>query len=183
MSKFKKVAVVGAGAWGSALSVILSKNVPEVCVWARETEVVDSVAGKRENAVFLPGVKIPDNVVFLSDPKPVLAGAEIVVWVVPIHFLSRTAEGFSGYISSGTFMVNAGKGIEIGSWRRPSEILKAVSPQGAAFGSIMGPNIACEVAKGGYAEDVLAELKKGNINDEIGKKLEEIAAMVTKQFA
>ena len=156
MSKFKKVAVVGAGAWGSALSVILSKNVPEVCVWARETEVVDSVAGKRENAVFLPGVKIPDNVVFLSDPKPVLAGAEIVVWVVPIHFLSRTAEGFSGYISSGTFMVNAGKGIEIGSWRRPSEILKAVSPQGAAFGSIMGPNIACEVAKGGYAEDVLA---------------------------
>lgn len=156
MSKFKKVAVVGAGAWGSALSVILSKNVPDVRVWAREPEVVESVAKKRENTVFLPNVKIPENVVFSSDPKDVLTGAEMVAWVVPIHFLSQTAKNFSGSISDSSFMVNAGKGIEIGSWRRPSEILKAVCPQAQAFGSIMGPNIAYEVAQGGYAEDVLA---------------------------
>lgn len=156
MGNFKKVAVVGAGAWGSALSVILSKNVPEVCVWARETEVVDSVAKKRENSVFLPNIEIPCNVSFSSDPKVVLDGAEIVVWVVPIHFLSQTAKNFAEYIRQGAYMVNAGKGIEIGSWRRPSEILKAVSPQARAFGSIMGPNIAYEVAQGGYAEDVLA---------------------------
>ena len=54
MRKFNKVAVVGAGAWGSALSVILSKNVPEVSVWAREKEVVESVRGRGENSVFLP---------------------------------------------------------------------------------------------------------------------------------
>ena len=59
MAKFQKVAVVGAGAWGSALSIILSKNVENVTVWARETEVVDSVKNIRENSMFLPNIKIP----------------------------------------------------------------------------------------------------------------------------
>ena len=108
MSKFKKVAVVGAGAWGSALSVILSKNVPDVRVWAREPEVVESVAKKRENTVFLPNVKIPENVVFSSDPKDVLTGAEMVAWVVPIHFLSQTAKNFSGSISGSSLCAFAG---------------------------------------------------------------------------
>jgi len=156
MSKFKKVAVVGAGAWGSALSIILSKNVPNVSVWAREAEVVESVAKSRENLVFLPNVKIPQNVEFSSDAKKVLAGAEMIVWVVPIHFLSSTAKNFAPYIENGAIMVNAGKGIEIGTWRRPSEILKREVPQSGAVGSIMGPNIAFEVAIGGYAEDVVA---------------------------
>ena len=155
MRKFNKVAVVGAGAWGSALSVILSKNVPEVSVWAREKEVVESVRGRGENSVFLPGIKIPENVKFSGDHHEVLEGAEMVVWVVPVHFLQSTVELFCSAIMKGAILINAGKGIEIHTWRRPSEILRGCS-NGGSFGSMMGPNIAFEVAQGKYAEAVVA---------------------------
>ena len=156
MSKIKKVSVIGAGAWGSALSIILSKNVADVRVWARETNVVESVEKKRENSVFLPDIRIPENVLFTNDAKTALDGAEMVVWVVPVKYLTETAKNFAPFIKKGAIMVNAGKGIEIGSWRRPSEILREAIAQGGAFGSIMGPNIAFEVALDKYAEAVIA---------------------------
>ncbi|MBO7521945.1 MAG: glycerol-3-phosphate dehydrogenase, partial [Opitutales bacterium] len=62
MPDFKKVAVLGAGAWGSSLAIILSKNIKNVSVWAREPEVVESVKKSRTNALFLPDIKIPENV-------------------------------------------------------------------------------------------------------------------------
>ena len=77
MNSFEKTAVVGAGAWGSALSIILSKNFKHVCVWAREKEIVDSVAAVRENSMFLPDIKIPANVEFSQDPAEVLKGAQM----------------------------------------------------------------------------------------------------------
>lgn len=156
MVQFKKVAVVGAGAWGSALSIILSKNVPNVSVWAREKEVAESVAAKRENSLFLPDIKIPENVEFSNDPANVLDGAEMVVWVMPIQYLASTARDFAKYIPNGSIMLNAGKGIEIGTWRRPSAILRESIPQASSCGSIMGPNIAFEVALDKYAEAVIA---------------------------
>lgn len=155
MMKFNKVAVVGAGAWGSALSVILSKNVADVRVWAREAEVVKAVESSSENSVFLPNIKIPENVKFSQSPKEVLTGAQLVLWVVPIHFLQKTVEEFSAFVAPDAILVNAGKGIETGTWRRPSEILKTCS-QARSFGSMMGPNIAFEVAQGKYAEAVVA---------------------------
>lgn len=156
MNSFEKTAVVGAGAWGSALSIILSKNFKHVCVWAREKEIVDSVAAVRENSMFLPDIKIPANVEFSQDPAEVLRGAQMVVWVVPIKYLDATSKNFSQYIERGSIMVNAGKGIEVGSWRRPSQILAANVPQASSVGSIMGPNIAFEVAQDKYAEDIVA---------------------------
>lgn len=155
MADFEKVAVVGAGAWGSALSTVLSRNVPRVSVWARESEVVDSVAARRENSLFLPGIEIPQNVEFSQDCGRVLDGAQMIVWVVPVHFLQSAVNEFSKYVSPGAVMINAGKGIETSTWRRPSEILRTCAA-GGAFGSMMGPNIAFEVAQGKYAEAVVA---------------------------
>lgn len=156
MKQLKKTAVVGAGAWGTALSIILSKNFEEVSVWAREAEIVDSVAGVRENSVFLPNIKIPQNVRFSQNPGKVLKGAQMVVWVVPIKYLAATAGDFSQFVEEGSIMVNAGKGIEVGTWRRPSEILETAIRQASSVGSIMGPNIAYEVAQDKYAEDIVA---------------------------
>ena len=156
MKQLKKTAVVGAGAWGTALSIILSKNFEEVSVWAREAEIVDSVAGVRENSVFLPNIKIPQNVRFSQNPGEVLKGAQMVVWVVPIKYLAATAGDFSQFVEEGSIMVNAGKGIEVGTWRRPSEILETAIRQASSVGSIMGPNIAYEVAQDKYAEDIVA---------------------------
>lgn len=156
MKQLKKTAVVGAGAWGTALSIILSKNFEEVSVWAREAEIVDSVARLRENSVFLPNIKIPQNVRFSQNPGEVLKGAQMVVWVVPIKYLAATAGDFSQFVEEGSIMVNAGKGIEVGTWRRPSEILETAIRQASSVGSIMGPNIAYEVAQDKYAEDIVA---------------------------
>ncbi len=156
MRNFKKVAVIGAGAWGTSLSIILAKNVEEVYVWARESEVVESVEKYRLNKLFLPQVKVPENVKFSSNPQDVLENADMVVWVVPIHFLKPTAENFSKYIKENSIHVNAGKGIEIDTWLRPSQILKNAIPQASSHGSLMGPNIAYEVAQDRYAEAVVA---------------------------
>lgn len=156
MKTFKKVAVVGAGAWGTSLSIILSKNVENVAVWAREAEIVESVRRERLNRTFLPQVKVPENVAFSSDPAEVLTGAEMVVWVVPIQFLKTTAQNFAKFVLGGSILVNAGKGIEIGTWKRPSEILREALPMAGSFGSLMGPNIAYEVAQDRYAEAVVA---------------------------
>ncbi len=156
MRDFKKVAVVGAGAWGTSLSIILSKNVERVGVWAREVEVIESVKSERLNRMFLPQVKVPENVEFSNNPQEVLEGADMIVWVVPIHFLKATAESFAQFVKEGSIQVNAGKGIEIGTWKRPSQILKSALSQASSYGTIMGPNIAYEVAQDRYAEAVVA---------------------------
>ena len=156
MRDFKKVAVVGAGAWGTSLAIILAKNVAKVSVWAREPEVVESVAKERLNKMFLPQVKVPINVDFSNNAKDVLEDADMVVWVVPIHFLKSTAENFAQFVKKGSIQINAGKGIEIGTWLRPSQILKSALPQASSYGTIMGPNIAYEVAQDRYAEAVVA---------------------------
>ena len=75
MGNINKVAVVGAGAWGTSLSIILSKNVGEVSVWAREPEIVASVNSQRLNKMFLPQVKVPEKVFFSGDAGEVLDGA------------------------------------------------------------------------------------------------------------
>ena len=154
--KFSKVAVVGAGAWGTSLAIILSKKSTDVRVWARETEVVESVEKRRVNEMFLPDIKIPQNVTFSHDARSTVEDADLVLWVVPIHFLASTARNFAQYIKEGAIMLNAGKGIETNTWKRPSQILREELPRGGSFGSIMGPNIAFEVALGNYAEAVIA---------------------------
>ncbi len=156
MRKIEKVAVIGAGAWGTSLAIILSKNVKKVCVWAREKAVVDSVKESSVNEMFLPNIKIPSSVVFSSDAGLCLDDADLVVWTVPIHFLSSVAETFSPFVKKNSVHINAGKGIEIKTWKRPSQILKEKLKMAHSFGSIMGPNIAFEVASGSYAEAVVA---------------------------
>lgn len=156
MAKFQKVAVLGAGAWGSSLAIILSKNIQNVSVWAREPEVVDSVKKSRTNSLFLPDIEIPENVAFTNNPQEAIENSELLVWGVPIQYLDATAKKFSPFVKEGAIMINAGKGIEIGTWRRPSQVLKACVAHSGACGSIMGPNIAFEVAKGKYAEAVVA---------------------------
>lgn len=147
---------MGAGAWGTSLSILLSKNCPDVSVWAREEEVVNSVSKSRINTRFLPDIEIPESVRFTGNHEDALEGAGLVVWVVPIHFLARTAAEFAPFVKEGAVMINAGKGIELCTWRRPSQVLKEAVPNAGHVGSIMGPNIAFEVARGKYAEAVVA---------------------------
>src|SRR4051812_42011035 len=95
-----KCAVIGAGAWGTALANVLAANGHQVALWAREPDVVKAVNRVRENRRFLPGVCVADRVAATGDIADALGGAELVIYVAPSHALRDVA-------ASGTKSVRA----------------------------------------------------------------------------
>jgi len=81
----KKIAIIGAGNWGTALALTLANLGHDVRLWAYEQEVVRSIRARRENALFMPGVKLPESVRPTNALDEALAGAEIVLSVMPSH--------------------------------------------------------------------------------------------------
>ena len=89
-----KIAVLGAGAWGTTLSDMLARNGVDTVLWAREPDVVASIRENRENAAFLPGVTLSDNLKVESDPEIAFAGANYFLVVIPSQFIRPALEGF-----------------------------------------------------------------------------------------
>lgn len=142
----KEVAVIGAGGWGTALSMVLANNRSSVTLWARRAELAFDVAEKRENSAYLPGIMIPENVHVTSDLEEAVAGKDVLVFVVPSHALRETAKAARPYIKKGAVLVNCAKGLEQGSLMRLSEVLKEEVP-GHPVAVISGPNHAEEVGR------------------------------------
>ena len=84
-SSSQRVAVIGAGAWGTALARHLAEQQISVCVWAHEPEVVQAIDQRRENVVFLPGVRLPATLTATSHLSDALIGADCVIFAVPSH--------------------------------------------------------------------------------------------------
>jgi len=147
------VAIIGAGAWGTALSIVAGrKGVHEVRLWALEKEVRDSIQARRENALFLPGQPIPEAVLVTNELQEALRGAEIVISVMPSHHCRRLFEQMRPFLKENMLFVSATKGIEDGSHLRMTEIIGQVLAASAAFrpriGALSGPTFAKEVARG-----------------------------------
>jgi glycerol-3-phosphate dehydrogenase (NAD(P)+) len=147
------VAIIGAGAWGTALSIVAGrKGVHEVRLWALEKEVRDSIQARRENALFLPGQPIPEAVLVTNELQEALRGAEIVISVMPSHHCRRLFEQMRPFLKENMLFVSATKGIEDGSHLRMTEIIGQVLASSAAFrpriGALSGPTFAKEVARG-----------------------------------
>ena len=141
-------AVVGAGGWGTALAILLARKGTDVLLWAREPEVVDAIASRRENTVFLPGPKVPPNVTVTADLASVAGHADIVL-AVPSHGLRDVAGRLAGCAREGTVFTSVTKGFEVGSGLRPAEVLREVL--GVAEGALCvlsGPSHAEEVSRG-----------------------------------
>lgn len=148
-----RVAVIGAGAWGTALSIVLGrKGIHQVHLWAHELEVQDAIAGSRENKKFLPGYRIPETVTPTNDLRVTLEGAEIVVSVMPSHHCRGLFEQLVAHIDANTLLVSATKGLENDSLMRMSEVISEVVSTGRGFrpriGALSGPSFAKEVARG-----------------------------------
>ena len=142
-----KCAVVGAGAWGSALANVLAANGHRVALWARESDVVDAVNESRENRRFLPGVPVNSGVHATSAIAEALGGAEIVVYVAPSHALREVATSGAGCVDSDALLVVASKGIERGSLSIMSEVVAETVPHHRVV-ALSGPSFAIEVATG-----------------------------------
>lgn len=148
MSGCTKVAVVGAGSWGTALASVLAKNGHDVTLWAREAEVVESVLGRRRNTVFLPDVDLPPMHA-TRDLAEAVRGREFVVSVVPAQFAGAVMAEASASIDPDALVVSASKGIELRTHRRMDEVLGESLGGGLMqrFSVISGPSFAVEVAR------------------------------------
>jgi glycerol-3-phosphate dehydrogenase (NAD(P)+) len=149
-----EIAIIGAGAWGTAISVVLGRKGPHnVRLWAHEPEVRASIDARRINDLFLPGQLIPESVRCTDSFADALDGAEIVVSVMPSHHTRRVFEGMQPYLHSEMLFVSATKGIENESLLRMTEVIAEVLNRGEKpfrprIGALSGPSFAKEVAKG-----------------------------------
>ena len=147
-----EIAIIGAGAWGTALSIILGGKGGRLRLWALEKEVCESIRSRRTNDLFLPGHEIPEAVSVTNDLAAALENADIVVNVVPSHHVRRVFEKIAPHLSPAMIFVSATKGVEEGSLLRMSEVISEVVSRSAGFApaiaALSGPTFAQEVARG-----------------------------------
>jgi glycerol-3-phosphate dehydrogenase (NAD(P)+) len=143
---FGKVGVIGAGAWGTALSQVLTLGGNKVLLHAREAEVVASIRDARENSLYLPGVPLSEAIRATNDMAD-LAECDLILAVPPAQHMRATLTAFRPYLTPGTPVVLCAKGVERGSDALMTEVLSDVLPQ-ATQAVLAGPNFAREVAMG-----------------------------------
>jgi glycerol-3-phosphate dehydrogenase (NAD(P)+) len=152
------VAVVGAGAWGTALAAHAARLGHAVRIWALERDVADDVTRRHVNSVYLPDVPLPETITASAAVDEVVRGADLVILVAPSQHLRKVAASLAPVLPGQAIIVVATKGIEEGSLKLMSEVLAetmpAVPPDRVAF--LSGPSFALEVARGKPADVVVA---------------------------
>lgn len=147
-----RIAVMGSGAWGTALAVSLARRGGhEIRLWSWAKDVAATMRGERENTAFLPGFRIPDPVAVFEDAGEALENAAIVVSVTPSQFVRSSYERFAPHLRHGQVLVSATKGIEDGSCLRMTEVIgEVLAGRGMELpiGVLSGPSFAQEVAAG-----------------------------------
>ncbi len=158
------VAVVGSGGFGTCLSILLAGNGLEVRQWCRRPDYAQTLANRRENVKYLPGVKMPTNIWVTSSLQDAVEGAEVVVVAVPSQAVRDTVRDFAPHIGKGVKVLNVAKGIEHDTFMRMSEVLKAELPDGTSVASLSGPNHAEEIARGMPGATVIASHDHSSLN-------------------
>lgn len=120
----EKVVVVGAGSWGTALGINLAKNGHDIILWEYNKEQAELLKLEKENKKYLSGIKFPDNITVVNDVDNLLKDAKMVVFSIPSQSLRSVVNRLSNQITSDMIIVNTGKGIEISSGLRLSEVIK-----------------------------------------------------------
>ena len=144
-----RVAVVGAGAWGTTLSALASVHGPTT-LWAREPEVVTAILDHHQNRLFLPDVALPAEIRATIDLEEALRGADVVVVAVPAQHVRDVMTRAAPSIARGSLVLSVSKGIEASSAKRMTEVLADVLPgvESDSIGVLAGPNLAREVIAG-----------------------------------
>ena len=147
-----RIAVMGSGAWGTALAISLGRRGGhDIRLWSWAKDVAATLREQRENTHFLPGFRIPPAVEIFEDAGEALRDAEIVVSVTPSQFVRSSYEQFAPHLRAGQMLVSATKGIEDESCRRMSEVIgEVLAGRGLELpiGVVSGPSFAQEVAAG-----------------------------------
>lgn len=147
-----RIAIIGAGAWGTAIAIVLGRGQRhQVALWAFEQEVRESIESTRTNSVFLPDQRIPDSVRSTGDFAEALSGAEIVVSAMPSQHCRRLFQQMLPHLQADALIVSATKGLEQTTLLRMSEVICQVADERkmkCRVGAMSGPTFAAEVARG-----------------------------------
>jgi glycerol-3-phosphate dehydrogenase (NAD(P)+) len=145
--RYSRVAVIGAGAWGTALAAVAAGAGAKVSLWAREADVVRSIADAHENARFLPGVKLSKEIEPALDIAAASRGADAILLTAPAQHLRAMLLSLRPHVRPATPLVICAKGIELGSGLLVTEVLQAIAPD-AEPAVLSGPSFARDVASG-----------------------------------
>ncbi|BCG45257.1 Glycerol-3-phosphate dehydrogenase [NAD(P)+] [Citrifermentans bremense] len=144
----EKIAVIGAGSWGTTLADLLAKKGHEVTLWAYEPELVLEMREIRENTLFLPGIKLNERLSFTNDLEEAYRGCSMVLCVVPSQLVRRVMTNSLPFLPKEAIIVSASKGIEVDTLATVSEIYQDILPpeQYQTLAALSGPSFAREVA-------------------------------------
>jgi len=143
----RRVAVLGAGSWGTALSVHLARQGHRVSLWGRDRALVDDIRARRANPVYLPDIGIPHEVAVTAALEEALDAVELVVSAMPSHGCRGVIHRAAPLVPPGVTIVSATKGIEADTLRRPSEVIVDELGRQHPVVVLSGPSFAAEVAR------------------------------------
>lgn len=164
-----KIAVLGAGSWGTTLAILLAEKDNEVMLWVYEKDLAEIIKNTRENKIYLPGYRLPENIYTTNSLKEAVEACDIIVSVVPSHAAKDIFTRLNEFLPE-VPIVSATKGITIDTLQTVSQVLKDILPASVhrRFASLSGPSFAKEVAKklptaitlAAYDELIAKELQK-----------------------
>lgn len=147
-----RIAVVGAGSWGTALAVVLARRGGhDIVLWSHTQSVANAIAEKRENSSYLPGIQIPAGVRSTTELEQAVGAADILVLAVPSEHLRGVCVAMAPHLRSDQIIVNAAKGIEDGTYLRMTQVIaEALAQNNLSMhcGVLSGPSFAQEVGAG-----------------------------------
>ncbi len=157
MSGAVRATVVGSGAWGTALALVLEQRGHDVRIWSYEQDVAREI-NERQSNPYLAGVRLPAKVRAETDLGRAVDGASLVVSATPSQFVRSVMAGAAPHLDDDVLLLSATKGVELGSLLRMDEVLREVLPAGAMdrFSVLSGPSFAKEVASGAPTAVVIA---------------------------
>ena len=142
----KKIAVLGAGSWGTALSVHLGRLDHDVCLWGRDGALVDEMRASRVNDVYLPGVTLPATVSITQHVADAVAGRDLIVSAIPSHGCRVVIREAARHATGSAVLVSATKGLEADTLLRMSQVIAQEVGPARPVVVLSGPSFAVEVA-------------------------------------
>ncbi|MBN7138380.1 glycerol-3-phosphate dehydrogenase [Lysobacter enzymogenes] len=143
-----RVAVIGAGSWGTALAALIARHGHPTVLWGRDPDVAAAIGARHENPRYLPGIALPDALRATTDLAAALAGADLVLVVTPSHAFAETLRALAPHRPAHAGVAWATKGFEPGSGRFLHEVAEEVLGAGVPLAVVTGPSFAKEVAQG-----------------------------------
>src|SRR6266508_6501830 len=157
-----KVAVFGAGSWGTAFAKVLAEAGNEVSVWGRREVICETINSRHSNPDYLPGILLPESITATHDPAAAVDGAEAVVLAVPSQSLRANLTEWAAILPDTPPLVSLMKGVEVGTTKRMSEVITELTGAGPErIAVVSGPNLSREIAEGQPAASVVACADEG----------------------